>query len=56
MSETDATERRRLGNETNDALQIFREVDAEFQQLRRSLEDYQNDYDITGCRDILGPL
>lgn len=60
LLETDIAEKRRLRIMAAEALREFQHVDQDFQRrspvLQERLKEYSNDYEITRCRDLLGPL
>ena len=55
-SETDESERQRLSEELNTTIDLFQSLNAEFLRLEQNLEDYKNDYEISGCPLILGDI
>ena len=56
LNTIDAEERERLRAEAIAVTQDFRQINQRIERLEMRLEDINDDYVITGCDDLLGPL
>jgi len=56
LSATDPTERRRLQQSLDTAIDLFRTLEADRARVQRNLQDIENDYSISGCTARLGNI
>ncbi|MGI9411692.1 MAG: hypothetical protein ACR2OV_16570 [Hyphomicrobiaceae bacterium] len=56
LATTSESERRKIGDDQNAAEELFENLKEERERSKERLEPVLNDYIISGCDNVLGPL